>query len=104
MNLENKRLMVIGGAGLVGSHIVDQLTEEPVSEIIVFDNFIRGTKSNLSKAVSDPRVKIFEASMCDQEALNKAMKDVDGVFLLASLWLGECLHDPRSAWEVNVMT
>ena len=42
MNLSGKRIMLIGGAGLVGSHIVDQLVTEPVSEIVVFDNFLRG--------------------------------------------------------------
>ncbi len=45
MELSGKRIMLIGGAGLVGSHIVDQLIHEPVSEIVVFDNFIRGTRA-----------------------------------------------------------
>lgn len=103
MDLKDKKIMVIGGAGLVGSHIVDQLIDEPVSEILVFDNFVRGSTANLENAVKDPRVKVIEASMTDFECLEKSMRGVDGVFLLASLWLGECLNDPRSAWEVNVM-
>ena len=41
--------MLVGGAGLVGSHIVDQLTAEPVAEIVVFDNFVRGTRDNLAR-------------------------------------------------------
>jgi UDP-glucose 4-epimerase len=44
MNLTGKRIMLIGGAGLVGSHIVDQLVDEPVGEIVVFDNLVRGTR------------------------------------------------------------
>lgn len=103
MNLTNKRIMVIGGAGLVGSYIVDRLTREPVSETIVYDNFVRGTRANLAEAVQSPKVRLVEASMTDRETLRREMAGVDGVFLLASLWLGECVNDPGSAWEVNVM-
>ncbi|HEX8746002.1 MAG TPA: NAD-dependent epimerase/dehydratase family protein [Pyrinomonadaceae bacterium] len=103
MDLNNKRLVLIGGAGLVGSHIVDQLTAEPVSEIVVFDNFVRGTRENLSKATSDPRVRVVEGSMTDRDALRRVLEGADGLFLLASLWLGECVNDPRSAWEVNTL-
>jgi UDP-glucose 4-epimerase len=103
MKLEGSRIMLIGGAGLVGSHIVDQLTEEPVKEIIVFDNFLRGTKANLASAMKSPKVRIVEASMTDRDALTRELAGVDGVFLLASLWLGECVNDPRQAWEVNTL-
>lgn len=95
--------MLIGGAGLVGSHIVDELIHEPVKEILVFDNFVRGKKESLSKALKSPKVRIVEGSMTDKNALRSSMEGVDGVFLLASLWLGECVNDPRSAWETNVM-
>jgi UDP-glucose 4-epimerase len=103
MDLNGSRIMVIGGGGLVGSYIVDQLALEPVSEIIVYDNFVRGTRENLVESVKLPKVRIVEASMTDRETLRRELQDVDGVFLLASLWLGECVNDPRSAWEVNVM-
>ena len=103
MELKNKKIMVIGGAGLVGSHIVDQLIQEPVNEIVVYDNFVRGTRENLDSAAQSPKVKVIEASMTDEETLYKSMEGVDGVFLLASLWLGECVNDPRKAWETNVM-
>jgi UDP-glucose 4-epimerase len=103
MNLQNRRILLVGGAGLVGSHIVDQLVHEPVSEIVVFDNFVRGTRDNLAAVRQHPKVRIVEGSMADRAALGRAMQGVDGVFLLASLWLGECVNDPRSAWESNVM-
>lgn len=103
MDLTDAKIVVIGGAGLVGSHIVDQLTSEPVREIIVYDNFVRGTRANLEQAVKDPRVRVVEASMMDRETLHRELHGAAGVFLLASLWLGECVNDPRSAWEVNVM-
>jgi UDP-glucose 4-epimerase len=103
MNLEDKRIVLVGGAGFVGSHIVDQLIKEPVKEIVVYDNFVRGTRANIEDAARSPKVKIVEASMTDQETLRRTLEGADGVFLLASLWLGECVNEPRSAWEVNVM-
>ena len=103
MKLEGSRIMLIGGAGLVGSHIVDQLIAEPVKEIVVFDNFLRGTRANLAGAMQSPTVRIVEGSMTDREALKRELAGIDGVFQLASLWLGECVNDPRQAWEVNTM-
>ena len=52
--------MVIGGAGLIGSHTVDQLLHEDVREIVIYDNFVRGRSDNLAGALNDPRVRIFE--------------------------------------------
>ncbi|HZR22201.1 MAG TPA: NAD-dependent epimerase/dehydratase family protein [Vicinamibacterales bacterium] len=103
MNLAHARIALIGGAGLVGSHIVDALLHEPVDEIVVFDNFIRGSRANLANAVADPRVRIVDGTMTDRRAVDEVLAGMDGVFLLASLWLGECLNDPRSAWDVCTM-
>ena len=103
MDLNDSRIAVIGGAGLLGSHIVDQLLQEPVAEVVVFDNFMRGRLDSLTGAMRDPRVRVVRGSITDQEVLRDALTGIDGVFQLASLWLGECLSDPRSAWEVNVL-
>ena len=103
MDLSGRKVLLIGGAGLIGSHIVDKLIETPVVEIVVFDNFVRGNRDNLAAALRSPKVKLIEGSMTDRAALDRAMAGVDGVFLLASLWLGECVNDPRSAWEVNTL-
>jgi len=103
MDLNGKRIMLIGGAGLVGSHIVDQLLSEPVSEIVIYDNFVRGTRQNLDAALRSPLVRVVDASITDRDRLGRELAGIDGVFLLASLWLGECVNDPRSAWEVNTL-
>lgn len=103
MDLNDKKIALIGGAGLVGSHIVDQLIDEPVAEIVVYDNFVRGSRTNLAKAFESRKVKVVEASMTNSDDLQRNLEGVDGVFLLASLWLGECVNEPRTAWEVNVM-
>lgn len=103
MELKGRRLAVIGGAGLVGSHVVDALLLEEVAEVIVLDDFTRGTRDNLTTALADGRVRVIDASMMEPDVLRDALRDVDGVFLLASLWLAECLEDPRRAWTVNVL-
>jgi len=103
MDLEGKRLVLVGGAGFLGSHIADQLVRVPVKEVVVLDNFVRGVRSNLELAQRSPKLKVVEGSMTDREALRRVLEGADGVFLLAALWLGECVNDPRSAWEVNTL-
>jgi len=102
-NLENARILVIGGAGFVGSHIVDQLLATPVRQIIVLDNFVRGTRANLSLATKDNRVRVVEGSITDRTLLAELMMGADYVFHLAALWLYECVYQPRSALEVNIV-
>lgn len=104
MDLRGKKFVVIGGAGLIGSHAVDQLVKEDVSKILIYDNFVRGMMENLSGALKDPRVKIFEAGgdITQTDILDAALKGADGVFQFAALWLLQCHDYPRTAFEVNV--
>ncbi len=104
MDIQGKKFVVIGGAGLIGSHTVDALTREDVREIIVYDNFVRGTQENLEAALSDPRVRIFDigGDIGQQDILNAALKDADGVFHFAALWLLQCHEYPDSAFETNI--
>jgi len=101
--LEGANVLVIGGAGFLGSHIVDQLTLTPAARIVVLDNFVRGTRENLRQAAPEPRVEVVEGSVTDLALLSRLMAGTDFVFHLAALWLYECVHEPRSALEVNVV-
>jgi len=104
MDLDGKRLLVIGGAGLIGSHLVDQLTKNDAKEIIIYDNFCRGTMDNLKDALKDPRVVIYPhgGDILQTDVLEKAMEGVDGVFHLAALWLLQCYEYPKAAFDVNI--
>ena len=104
MDIKNKKFLLIGGAGLIGSHTVEYLLKEEVSEVIIFDNFVRGRYENLKRALEDPRCKIFDlgGDILQTDILEAAMNDIDGVFHFAALWLLQCHEFPRSAFKVNI--
>jgi UDP-glucose 4-epimerase len=104
MSLTGRRVLVIGGAGFIGSRVVELLTQEAVARIVVYDDFSRGRLDNLESALRDPRVSLFElgGNVLQSDVLNAAMRGVDYVIHLAALWLLHCQDYPRSAFDVNV--
>jgi len=104
VDIRGKKLVVIGGAGLIGSHTVDLLTWTDAGEIVIYDNFVRGTHENLAGSLRDPRVKIYEAGgdVTQTDILRAALEGADGVFHFAALWLLQCHEFPRAAFDVNV--
>jgi len=104
VDIVGKKLVVIGGAGLIGSHTVDKLIKEDVKEILIYDNFVRGRAENLTDALKDPRVKIYDVGgdVMQTDVLESALEGADGVFHLAALWLLQCHEYPRTAFDVNV--
>jgi UDP-glucose 4-epimerase len=104
MILENKKVVVVGGAGLIGSHTVDKLVKEKVSEIVIYDNMARGSQDNLKEALKDKRVKFHDVGgdILQTDILNSAFKGADVVFHFAALWLLQCHEYPRSAFNVNI--
>ena len=104
MDLSGKKLVLIGGAGLIGSHTVDHLLAEDVKEIVIYDNFVRGREENLNSALKDSRVKIYDVGgdILQTDILESALENADGVFHFAALWLLQCHMYPRSAFDVNV--
>ena len=104
MNINGSKILVIGGAGLIGSHVIEELLREDIKEVIVYDNFCRGSHENIEESVKDPRCRLFEVGgdILQTDILDAAMKGVDGVIHLAALWLLQCYEYPRAAFEVNV--
>jgi UDP-glucose 4-epimerase len=104
MNLAGKRVVVVGGGGLIGSHTVEALLRENVGEVVVYDNFVRGRPENLAAAMTDPRCSIYEhgGDIMQTDVLRRALEGADGVFHLAALWLLHCQEFPRAAFDVNI--
>jgi UDP-glucose 4-epimerase len=100
--MQNQRVLITGGAGLIGSHIADLLVERDVREIVVLDNFVRGRRENLTNALASGRITIVEGDIRDRQLLAEAMQGVDLVFHQAAIRITQCAEDPRLALEVLV--
>lgn len=102
MDLTDRTVAVIGGAGFIGSHIVEALLDEPVARVIVMDNLTRGTRANLATALADDRVELFEGDIVHPDLIDAVLDKSDCAFLLAAMWLLHCHDYPRAAFRVNV--
>lgn len=100
--MQNKRILITGGAGLIGSHIADQLIELGVAEIVILDNFDRGTRKNLEWALANGPVTVVEGDIRDRALLAEVMEGIDIVFHQAAIRITQCAQDPRLALEVMV--
>ena len=98
--LQADRVLITGGAGLIGSHIADLLVREGMPEIVILDNFVRGRRENLAWAMANGRVKIVEGDIRDNRLLRDAMRGVDVVFHQAAIRITQCAEEPRLALEV----
>jgi UDP-glucose 4-epimerase len=94
------RVLITGGAGLVGSHIADLLVRGNDREIIIFDNFVRGRRENLSWAMANGRVQIVTGDIRDTKLLHEVMQGVDLLFHQAAIRITQCAEEPRLALEV----
>ena len=98
--MKNKRVLITGGAGLVGSHIADLLVKEEVAEIIILDNYTRGRKENLAWAEANGSLVTVEGDIRDRQLLSDIMQGVDVVFHQAAIRITQCAQEPRLALEV----
>lgn len=104
MDLTECKILVIGGAGFIGSHVVAELLKEPVAEVVVYDNFAKGKREYLKEQLNDPRCSIYPhgGDIRETDILNDAMKGKDYVISLAAMWLLHCRDYPRTAFDVNI--
>jgi UDP-glucose 4-epimerase len=102
--IDGAKVLVIGGAGFIGSFVVSELLKTKVGEVVIYDNFARGKMSNIAKSLEDPRCSVFPdgGDIRELDILDKAMKGVDYVFHLAAMWLLHCKDFPRTAFDVNI--
>jgi UDP-glucose 4-epimerase len=100
-SLAGSHCLVVGGAGAIGSHVVDRLLAEGAT-VVVYDNLAAGRVGNLAGALRDPHCRLLEGSVTDREGLARACAGVDYLFHLAVAGMAACAREPRLALEVNV--
>ncbi len=103
MQIEGNRFLITGGAGLMGSHITDRLLAKGASEIILLDNFVRGSMHNIESALKDRRVRLVKGDIRDLDLLRELATGVDGIFHMAALRITACADNPREAMEVMLV-
>lgn len=103
-SLTNARVLVIGGAGFIGSHVVGELLKTDVGQVLVYDNFARGKRDYLAPYLGDPRCSLYQngADIRETDLLDDAMHGCDYVIHLAAMWLLHCKDFPRTAFQVNI--
>jgi UDP-glucose 4-epimerase len=101
-NLAGKRVLVTGGAGFIGSHIIDLLVEEDCAEIVAVDDMVRGRPANLEAAMRRGPVRLVEGDICDRALMANLVAASDIVFHQAALRITQCAVEPRRAMEVMV--
>lgn len=101
MKIEGSKILVTGGAGLIGSTTIDQLlaTEKP-AEIVILDNMSRGSTRNLENALKDERVKLVQGDIRDKDLVYKVTEGMDAIIHMAAIRITACAADPREAMEV----
>lgn len=98
------KVLVIGGAGFIGSFVVRELLNDEFEKVVIYDNFTRGKMDNIDELLEDPRCTVFRdgGDIRDTDLLDAAMLDVDYVIHLAAMWLLHCKDYPRTAFHVNI--
>src|ERR671923_2267726 len=96
------RVAVTGGAGNIGSHLVDAALREGAREVVALDALVRGTPENLREALSTGRVRFLTMDIRDAAAVRDALSGCDVVFHQAALRWTRCQEAPRECQEVMV--
>jgi UDP-glucose 4-epimerase len=98
--MKNKRVLITGGAGLIGSQIASALIDERPAEIVVLDNFVRGRRANLAGLAPGVNLTIIDGDIRDRDVVRQAMHGIDIVFHQAAIRITQCAEDPRLAFDV----
>jgi UDP-glucose 4-epimerase len=100
--IDGATVLVTGGAGTIGSTIVDQLLDAGVAEVRILDNLVRGRKANLAEASSDPRLTLTVGDLRDRDLVHDLTRGCDLAFHQAAIRITQCAEEPRLALEVLV--
>lgn len=101
MEISGANILVTGGAGMIGSSTVELLLRKySPARIVVLDDLVRGSMSNLMQANDDPRLSFIRGDICDADTVARVMEGVDAVIHMAALRITACAADPRRAMQV----
>jgi UDP-glucose 4-epimerase len=101
-DLKGASVLVTGGAGLIGSHVVDQLIGEQAAEVRVLDNLVRGRREHLADAEASGRVTFLHGDVRDPACVRRAVRGCDYVFHQAAIRITLCAEQPRDCMDVLV--
>jgi UDP-glucose 4-epimerase len=96
----NKRILITGGAGFIGSTLVEELLRHDPARIIIIDNFSRATTENVKSFANNARVDLVQEDIRNNDLLTKLLSRVDYVFHLAALRINACAADPAEGFDV----
>src|ERR1700674_1664481 len=102
LELNGVRALVTGGAGFVGSYIVEGLVAAGASRVVVVDDFTRGRRENLRSVADHPGVEIMTGDICDAHLVGRATVGIDYVFHQAALRITQCAEAPVRDMKVMV--
>jgi UDP-glucose 4-epimerase len=100
MQIRDSNIVVTGGGGLIGSHIVDVLLEQGAGEVVVIDTFDRGARNNLDKARRSNRFRLVEGDICDRDLMRELLRRADGLIHMAALRITQCAQEPERTRKV----
>ena len=100
--MQGERVLITGGAGAVGSNLVDLVVRAGAREIVVVDNFVRGRHDNLTWAVANGPVRVVTGDIRDRDLVRRLTSGIDVVFHQAAIRITQCAEEPRLALEVMV--
>jgi UDP-glucose 4-epimerase len=101
MRIDGAKILVTRGAGLIGSSTIDMLLRNySPSKIVILDNLVRGSLSNIEHMLRDPRVTLVRGDIRNSDTVRRAMESMDAVIHMAALRITACAADPREAMQV----
>lgn len=101
MEINDSKILVTGGCGLVGSTTIDLLLQDySPAQVVILDDLSRGTLANVENALKDPRVTLVRGDIRDADVVRKATEGMDAVIHMAALRITACAAEPRAAMGV----
>ena len=101
MNIDGAKILVTGGAGLIGSTTIDLLLKKySPARIVILDNMVRGSLANIEQSLKDPRLTLVQGDICDVDTVRRVTEGMDAVIHMAALRITACAAETRRAMEV----